>query len=213
MDKFYLDLGKHPATYGKRLRGFVKEDRMVRPGYLGKRRRLRHQTIPGSDPYKAMVLLAGGWIRFLAWSLRFVARDAADAEQRIADNVRRLRAHPSLWPTPIETTQVADDGLPSQHQATELGLATAHAVGCFIGGPGTGKTHSLSFLLKQAIEEHGETGVAVCAPTGKAAVRAGESLRSRGLGIHATTIHSLLEIGRNGHDGDGWGFRNCDNPS
>jgi hypothetical protein len=57
------------------------------------------------------------------------------------------------------------------------------------------------------IAEHGPEAVAVAAPTGKAAVRAGESLRARGLNIAATTIHRLLEIGRNGHDGDGWGFK------
>jgi exodeoxyribonuclease V alpha subunit len=68
-------------------------------------------------------------------------------------------------------------------------------------------------VLKQIIAEHGPGNVAVCAPTGKAAVRATESLRARGLDIRATTIHSLLEIGRNGHDGDGWGFiRKRDNP-
>jgi ATP-dependent exoDNAse (exonuclease V) alpha subunit len=105
------------------------------------------------------------------------------------------------------------DGLPSDHQAAQLRTATAGAVGCFVGGPGTGKTHSLAFLLKQVIAEHGPAAVAVAAPTGKASVRAGESLRARGLDVRATTIHQLLEIGRNGHDGDGWGFvRNRENP-
>ena len=77
----------------------------------------------------------------------------------------------------------------------------------------THNTHSLSFLLKQLIETHGEDAVAVCAPTGKAAVRATQSLQARGISIRASTIHQLLEIGRNGHDGGGWGFmRNRDNP-
>jgi ATP-dependent exoDNAse (exonuclease V) alpha subunit len=40
-----------------------------------------------------------------------------------------------------------------------------------------------------------------------------QALKYAGIDLRATTIHSLLEIGRNGHDGDGWGFkRNRANP-
>jgi exodeoxyribonuclease V alpha subunit len=174
-------------------------------------------VIPTADPVKAMrYLIRGGWIRLRRGDgiARYVAvRERADAEQRIADNVRRLMAHPSLWPTDLIVSTSEGDGLPSVHQREQILAATRGAVGCYVGGPGTGKTHSLSFLLKQAIAEHGVEAVAVCAPTGKAAVRAKESLLARNLGIPATTIHSLLEIGRNGHDGDGWGFiRNRENP-
>lgn len=48
---------------------------------------------------------------------------------------------------------------------------------------------------------------AVCAPTGKAAVRLTAALRQRKIPLRAVTIHQLLAIGRNGHDGEGWGFR------
>lgn len=174
------------------------------------------KLIPKADPIRALRVLArAGWIRIRRdGDRRYVAvRQAADAEQRIADNVRRLLRHRSLWPAEILASTVEGDGLPSQHQVDQLRAATAGALGCFTGGPGTGKTHSLSFLLKQVVAEQGPGAVAVCAPTGKASVRAGESLRARGLDIRATTIHQLLEIGRNGHDGDGWGFiRNRDYP-
>lgn len=174
------------------------------------------KLIPSADPARALVLLRrAGAIRVRRdGERRYVAvRDHADAEQRIADNVRRLSRHPSLWPAAILTSTAEGDGLPSVHQAEQLRAATAGAVGCFTGGPGTGKTHSLSFLLKQVIEEHGPEAVRVAAPTGKASVRAGESLRARGLDVRATTIHQLLEIGRNGHDGGDWGFlRDRDNP-
>ena len=53
----------------------------------------------------------------------------------------------------------------------------------------------------------------MCAPTGKAAVRITLALRQYGIAIEATTIHRALEIDRNGHDGNGWGFkRNLYNP-
>ena len=120
---------------------------------------------------------------------------------------------PSLWPARLTTSTAEGDGLPSEHQADQLAGAMAGPVGCFTGGPGTGKTHTLSFAVARIIAEHGPEAVRVCAPTGKAAVRAEEAMRARGLRLHATTIHRLLEIGRNGRDGDGWKFlRNKMNP-
>lgn len=219
-DRLYLDLGKHPATLKRQALAawsILRDDRTGSTWIDANTVAAAVDAmIPNSDPFRAMILLRrAGWIRVRrAGANRFVAlRERADAEQRVADNVRRLRLRPSMWPTEVETTQTEGDDLPSQHQAENIKAATAQSVGCFTGGPGTGKTHTLAFLLKRAIQQHGRGLVAVCAPTGKAAVRAGESLRSRGLDIHATTIHRLLDIGRNGHDGDGWGFqRNRENP-
>lgn len=51
-----------------------------------------------------------------------------------------------------------------------------------VGGPGTGKTHNLTrylaLLAEALLAERGEARIAVCAPTGKAATRAGEMLAS-----------------------------------
>ena len=174
------------------------------------------RLIPSADPIRAIqVLIRAGWIRIRReGDSRYLAtRAAADAEQRIADNLHRLNQSPHSWPAEILSSQVEGDGLPSEHQTAELREATAGPVGAFIGGPGTGKTHTLSFLIRQIVAEHGDVAVAVCAPTGKASVRARESLQSRGIGIQATTIHRLLEIGKNGHDGGDWEFkRNRNNP-
>lgn len=138
----------------------------------------------------------------------------AEAERRIADGIRRLCATGRVeWPTNIPVSQADGDGLPSAHQVEELRKATAAAVGCLIGGPGTGKSHSVAFLIRSAVQRVGPDNVAVCAPTGKAAVRMTQALAAAGIDLRATTIHQLLEIGRNGHDGAGWGFlRNRDNP-
>jgi len=64
------------------------------------------------------------------------------------------------------------------------------------GGAGTGKTYVLARLSK-AFQTAG-LNVALCSPTGKAAKRIEESLRSQGLGLEAKTIHRLLEY--DGHD-------------
>lgn len=77
----------------------------------------------------------------------------------------------------------------------------------------THNTHTLGYLLREVVNEHGVGSVRVAAPTGKASTRATQALRHAGLDIRAKTMHSTLEIGRNGHDGDGWGFmRNRANP-
>lgn len=87
------------------------------------------------------------------------------------------------------------------------------------GGPGTGKTTIVAAVISILLEESMEAGqgieIAVCAPTGKAAVRIQESLR-RNLsgkaagtaGLEAKTIHRLL-----GYIPDSPFFRhNADNP-
>ena len=75
------------------------------------------------------------------------------------------------------------------------------------GGPGTGKTHSVSTNLVQLFSENIELKVALAAPTGKAAARMNESItrfaedpqncideavHSRLIGLKAQTIHRLL---------------------
>lgn len=178
---------------------------------------IRDACGPASDPIKALRLgIRAGWVQLIRdGSRRWLAeRRSAKAEQQVADSVRRLVQSPSLWPTvDLKASSCDGDGLPSSHQLEQLRSACSTAVGCFTGGPGSGKTFTLAFLLEEICKRYGEFSVAVCAPTGKAAVRASESLAARGLAIRATTIHKLLEIGRAGHDGGGWDFqRNADNP-
>ncbi len=174
------------------------------------------KAIPRADPYRALrVLSRAGWIRVHRDGRdRFVTlRERADHERRIADAVRALSSGPSLWPATIPTSSTDGDGLPSAHQAAELARAMAGPLGCFTGGPGTGKTFTLAAAVSAIIAQHGRDAVSACAPTGKAAVRSQEAFKARGLVINATTIHRLLEIGKNGRDGGGWGFkRNRTNP-
>lgn len=73
---------------------------------------------------------------------------------------------------------------PAQRQAVELALKAGALV--ITGGPGTGKTTILRFVIT-LLEEMG-TEYALCAPTGRAAKRMGEAT-----GRDASTIHRLLE--------------------
>lgn len=75
---------------------------------------------------------------------------------------------------------------PAQRQAVELALTSGAMV--ITGGPGTGKTTILRFVIT-LLEEMG-LGYELCAPTGRAAKRMAEAA-----GREARTIHRLLEYG------------------
>ncbi len=87
---------------------------------------------------------------------------------------------------------------PAQRQAVELALKAGALV--ITGGPGTGKTTILRFVIT-LLEEMG-TEYALCAPTGRAAKRMGEAT-----GRDASTIHRLLEYSY----GEGGFGRNTEN--
>ncbi len=111
------------------------------------------------------------------------------------------RAAETLWPDVSDLDGVSD------HQAAAVARMLRGRVCCLTGGPGTGKTHTAAAILRRIVERRRPSEIAVCAPTGKAAVRITAAMAKHNLPLCATTIHRLLEVGRNGHDGKGWGFR------
>lgn len=101
----------------------------------------------------------------------------------------------------------------SEHQRQGLSRATqGGSIGILGGSPGTGKTYTAAALIQSLVEYFGEESVAVCAPTGKAAVRATEAMANYGIAIRARTIHSLLGV-QQVEDRGGWTFEhNAANP-
>jgi exodeoxyribonuclease V alpha subunit len=89
-----------------------------------------------------------------------------------------------------------------QIQAVQTGIEAPLSV--ITGGPGTGKTTIVQFML--SVFERAGLGVALCAPTGRAAKRITEAT-----GREAKTIHRLLEYGRGDTIEEEYG-RNEDNP-
>lgn len=95
----------------------------------------------------------------------------------------------------------------SEHQRQQLSLAMGGPIGILCGSPGTGKTYVLSRVVKAVARIHGSHAVAVCCPTGKAAVRCKESMSANGVDVRTIeprTIHRLLGVASAG-DG-GWEF-------
>lgn len=83
--------------------------------------------------------------------------------------------------------------------------ALDHNAMVLTGGPGTGKTTIISFLIS-CLESLGKE-IKLCAPTGRAAKRMSEAT-----GKKAMTIHRLLEVGFSGDDEDSFYNRDESNP-
>lgn len=107
----------------------------------------------------------------------------------------------TLWPSPSTLTDA------TAHQRERIELATRRPVGVLGGNPGSGKSHCSGEIVKRCAEEFGIHEIAVCAPTGKAAVRITAAILKHGVDIQAATIHRQLGVSRNGHDKTGWGFQ------
>jgi exodeoxyribonuclease V alpha subunit len=153
------------------------------------------------QPRKAIKLgLRTGWFGMhldddgMAW---LADRKKADAEERLARHVKRLCAcKVELWPKgPLP-------GL-SDHQQEELTEALTGPVALLTGSPGTGKTYTATAVIRAIADAGLMRLIAVCAPTGKAAVRITSVMRAAGLAIDASTIHRLLGPSK---DGGSWRF-------
>ena len=117
------------------------------------------------------------------------------------------------WPSIDLIESMAPDDKPlSDHQIGAILVATNHdRVGCLQGSPGVGKTFCVASIVKAVIQRFGRDSIAVCAPTGKAAVRVAQSMLANGVDLPASTIHRLLQV--EGEGGDGWSFHfNEQNP-
>lgn len=149
-------------------------------------------------------LLAGRRDNGRVW---FAEGRRARNEGTVAGRVASMLADPAtseslLWPDVSGIDA-------SEHQREQLKAALQAQLGVFIGTPGTGKTRTAAQLVALLIEIFGDDMVAVCAPTGKAAVRITEAMNEYGVAIKARTIHSLLGVASH-VDGDGWGFEHTE---
>jgi exodeoxyribonuclease V alpha subunit len=113
------------------------------------------------------------------------------AEREIAERLRRLAAGAPPWPAvdaeraiPWVEEKTGLTLAESQKAAVRLALRSKALV--ITGGPGVGKTTLVNSILKILAAKG--PGIALCAPTGRAAKRLAEST-----GREAGTIHRLLE--------------------
>lgn len=126
-----------------------------------------------------------------------VASDAQN-ELRLAKSVS-LRIHQdkrnaaTIWP---DLSKCEDLTL---HQREAIAKATSGRIGILAGSPGTGKTYTITQLLKRLRVSSEE--VIIGAPTGKAAVRVTELLSNANVNLSARTWHSHLGVAETNNDG------------
>lgn len=118
------------------------------------------------------------------------------AERGLADEIARLQAAQSRVASPTADLTLSSDLTTDQARAVRAALSSAVSV--LTGGPGTGKTRTITAVV--AACEQADLRVALCAPTGRAAKHL-EEVAER----PATTIHRLLEA--TGAPDDGFRFR------
>lgn len=130
-------------------------------------------------------------------------RFKAVSERACAHMIHALGKAEANWP---DADTLGLDPATDLHQVEQLRLALAAPVSLLTGSPGTGKTHCASLVIRGIIKMVGAAKVAVCAPTGKAAVRITEKMAEAKLPLKATTIHGLLKVRPVETSDGGWGF-------
>lgn len=212
-DKMYLDMGGNPAALKRQALcawNAVARDTdghtWYRPEFveMGLRGKIGGTLVRPIDAMK-LAKRAGALSVFRdADNKPWVAEAKKAANERtIAEHVLGMMAEPSRWPEATLTDL-------TEHQQTQLAVALKSSVCVLAGSPGTGKTFTIARLIGRIIELCGPESIAVCAPTGKAAVRITQALDSYGIRKSATTIHRLLGVASR-TAGEGWGFAHDEN--
>jgi exodeoxyribonuclease V alpha subunit len=113
------------------------------------------------------------------------------SETVIAERIRSLARRPAAYPAielekALAWVQEKTGKELSPSQAEALRMAVTQRIAIITGGPGVGKTTLVNAILR--VLRAKRVRCVLCAPTGRAAKRLGESA-----GIEARTIHRLLE--------------------
>jgi exodeoxyribonuclease V alpha subunit len=205
-DKLYLDGGGNPYRLKRqllagwhRLHNSQDGDTWVSKGAVSKAILEEIGGFANLQIDRAIALgIRAGWLLEkvssdgTAW---YAERFKARAEQRLSLNAVRIASDTSrIASIPIESLEV------SRHQLEKLKAMASSGLSILAGTPGTGKTFVASAILKACLSLVPAAQIAVCAPTGKAAVRITEAMQKNGVNLAASTIHRLLGIGG---DGDG----------
>jgi exodeoxyribonuclease V alpha subunit len=145
----------------------------------------------------------------LAWDgQRLYLRRYWDYEQRVAADL--LARAGGVIDLGSELAAELEARFADAGQRQAAGIALGRRLALISGGPGTGKTHTLARIIGLLQSRNPTQRILLAAPTGKAAARMTEALRSAGVTVEAEarTLHRLLGV-----RADGSGFRHHrDNP-
>lgn len=121
------------------------------------------------------------------------------AEESILYDLKRLKAsrRVAAEPSMEEIRQVGQETgiIYNSEQAKVFGLFRYGGVATLTGYPGTGKTTVINGLIRYYMKVYPDAKVLLCAPTGRAASRAGEVSGKEGLTIHKAMKRTPFDNG------------------
>lgn len=195
-DELYLSLGKDPARLKRQTLFAINAIETARDGdtwFEAKSLARKLAESVGSvqvNPKAAfrLGLRAGALAKYQNGTMHLTTAGRSEAERAVVERAVFMAKHVALWPDGQEIEHLDL----SEHQKGEINKALVSQIGIFTGGPGTGKTYTAARIIGALIERYGQKGIAIAAPTGKAAVRISEALGEYNVPVKARTIHSLL---------------------
>ncbi len=221
-DKLYLGLGGDPGKLKRQVLCAHHELRSNNDGHtwypVEKAIDTIKSKIAGSDPKPIKALKVGGRVGKFAFHWPGVDSNGNGTRKIFIADGQHARSESDIARLVCETSNLKQippwpqfaQGDLTDHQFEQLKAATTGRVGILSGGPGTGKTFTAAVLIREIVSKHGPEAVAVCAPTGKAAVRIGESMERYAIPVKATTIHRLLLPNDLGYGTGNWNFQHCE---
>ena len=123
-----------------------------------------------SDEALARPLVLNGYLLYL--------QRYRDYEAQVADQVRERSQSVGGTALSPRAEQLLEQMQLSTEQRAAVGRGVDRPFSVIVGGPGTGKTHTVAALLAVILDEQPNLRIALAAPTGKAAARMGEAISS-----------------------------------
>ncbi len=168
-------------------------------GFIEKKERLKNEPLVGSEPGERQpFILYNNCLylqRYFAYEslvLERIRDFGKTEEERLTERMERLYPLADFIRdlfTPKQTSVPAANSRTDWQMVAALN-AVLNNLTIITGGPGTGKTSTVARILAILYQMNPALRVALAAPTGKAAARMGESLKSAS--VKPSTIHRLL---------------------
>lgn len=121
-----------------------------------------------SDAARARPLVLHGHLLYL--------QRYRDYEAQVAEQVRQRSQSTGDRPLSARAEQLLEQMHLSDAQRAAVGRGLDRPFSVIVGGPGTGKTHTVAALLAALLDEQPDLRIALAAPTGKASARMGEAI-------------------------------------